>query len=120
MVNRVILLGRLGIAPKLELLGEKEVPHCKLRLAVERRLPEATVTDWLTVHVWQDLARACAEHVVKGQRLYVEAHLQAGSWTSPDGQHRARLQIMAERVVFLDRPAAAEATEPPPEAEDES
>jgi single-strand DNA-binding protein len=120
MVNRVILLGRLGITPKLELLGEKEVPHCKLRLAVERRLPEATVTDWLTVHVWQDLARACAEHVVKGQRLYVEGHLQAGSWTSKDGEHRARLQIMAERVVFLDRPAAAEATEPPPEAEDES
>ena len=120
MVNRVILLGRLGVTPKLELRGDKEVPHCQLRLAVERRLPEATVTDWLTVHVWQDLARACAEYVVKGQRLYVEAHLQASSWAGPDGQRRSRLEIAAERVVFLDRPAATEAVEPPPEAADES
>ncbi len=117
-VNRVELLGRLGLEPQLEHLGEKKTPHSRLRLAVERWQGESEVTDWFTVHAWQTLAQACAKSLVAGQRVYVEGHLQVASWQNADGQHRTRLDLVADTIIFLDRPAQGPLAVPPEEEQD--
>lgn len=102
MVNRVTLLGRLGHDLAVEYRGENKTPHLQLRLAVERRVGDERTTDWLPVQVWGALAENCARYLAKGQRVYVEGRLQNTAWESEAGERRARLEVVAGRVVFLD------------------
>jgi len=106
MVNRVTLLGRLGHDPELEQAGEQRIPHLQLRLAVEHRAGNELVTDWIPVQVWRDQAENCARYLRKGQRVYVEGRLQNASWET-EGGRRSRLEVVASRVIFLERPAGA-------------
>lgn len=111
MVNRITLLGRLGHDPELERLGENQTPHLQLRLAVDRRAGNEPAVDWLPVQVWGELAENCARYLSKGQRVYVEGRLQNSAWETDAGERRARLEVVAIRVVFLERPPQAEVTE---------
>jgi single-strand DNA-binding protein len=44
--------------------------------------------------------------LTKGQRAYVEGRLRTRSWEGQDGQRHSRIEIIANRVLFLDkRPA---------------
>ena len=35
--------------------------------------------------------------------MYVEGRLRTRSWETPDGQRRYRTEVIANRVLFLDR-----------------
>jgi single-strand DNA-binding protein len=35
--------------------------------------------------------------------VYVEGRLRTRSWDTPDGQRRFRTEVIADRVLFLDR-----------------
>jgi single-strand DNA-binding protein len=37
----------------------------------------------------------------------VEGRLRTRSWDNPDGQKRYRTEVVADRVLFLDRPGGA-------------
>lgn len=114
-INRVEVLGRLGTTPELEHLGKTEISHCLLRIAVERWAEDAqdasAKTIWLSVHCWRDQAEACAQYLKAGQRIYMEGHLSVTTWEQ-EGQPRSRLEVVADRVIFLDKPASPA---PPPE-----
>ena len=53
--------------------------------------------------------------MTKGRLVYAEGRLHTRTWEAQDGQKRSRAEIVANRVVFLDRREAAplsdEATE---------
>ena len=62
----------------------------------------------------------------KGRRVYVEGRLRTRSWDTPEGQRRYKTEVVAERVLFLDRAGAApfgeegqETHEPPMDMEPE-
>jgi single-strand DNA-binding protein len=46
-------------------------------------------------------------HLGKGQRVYVEGRLSTRSWDGPDGQKRFMTEVIANQVLFLDRPQAS-------------
>jgi len=112
-LNRVFIIGRLGHDPELEFVGENRSPHLQLRLATERWRGEeqGAVTEWIPVQVWGKLAETCARHLSKGQRVHIEGRLQNSTWEAEGGGKHSRLEVIATRVVFLDRPGTAAAGE---------
>jgi single-strand DNA-binding protein len=60
-------------------------------------------TEWFAVVAWQKLAEQCSQYLQKGRRVYVEGRLRTHSWDTPDGQRRFRTEVIADRVLFLDR-----------------
>ena len=64
-------------------------------------------TEWFTVVAWNRLAENCNQFLTKGQRVYAEGRLRTRSWEGQDGQRRSRSEVIANRVLFLDRQAVA-------------
>ncbi len=56
---------------------------------------------------WRRLAETCNQFLAKGRRAYVEGRLRTRTWEGQDGQRRFTNEIVANRVIFLDRPGAA-------------
>jgi single-strand DNA-binding protein len=77
-------------------------------------------TEWFSVVTWGRLAEQCNLYLQKGRRVYVEGRLRSRSWEGADGQRRFRNEILAERVLFLDRPGAAPLLEGSEETAQES
>ena len=64
-------------------------------------------TEWFPVVAWRNLAEQCSQYLQKGRRVYVEGRLRTRSWETPDGQRRFRTEVIANRVLFLDRAPGA-------------
>jgi single-strand DNA-binding protein len=64
-------------------------------------------TEWFSVVAWRKLAEQCSQFLQKGRRVYVEGRLRTRSWDTPEGQKRYRTEVVADRVLFLDRPGGA-------------
>jgi len=65
-------------------------------------------TEWFTVNAWNKLAEDVNQYLAKGHRAFVEGRFQSHSFQGNDGQMRLRNEIVANRVIFLNRPSSAE------------
>ena len=52
------------------------------------------------VTTWARLAEVCGEYLKKGRGVRVVGRLKQGRWTSPEGQGRSKVSIVAEHVEF--------------------
>ena len=101
-VNKVELLGRVGIDPQMKYTKDG-VAVTRLRLATDRyRKNGEDEADWHTVVVWGNLGEAVNRYVEKRQRIYVAGRLVQNSWEGDDGQRRHSTEVHASEVVFLD------------------
>jgi single-strand DNA-binding protein len=107
-VNRVQLLGRLGMEPELR-FTPNGTATCKLRVATKR--PGAQdengkrgyETEWVNVEAWERLAEQCNSYLHKGSRVLITGSLRTDSWQDRDtGQNRSRMYVRADDVLFLD------------------
>ena len=110
-LNKVTVIGNLGTDPEMRFTPGGN-PVTSFRLATTRTYvtPEGErrqETEWFTVVTWSKLAETCNQFLSKGRRAYVEGRLRTHSWEGQDGQRRFRNEIVANRVIFLDRPGAA-------------
>jgi single-strand DNA-binding protein len=67
-------------------------------------------TEWFSVVAWGKLAEQCNQFLTKGRLVYIEGRLRMRTWEGQDGQKRARNEIIADRVKFLDRQATSTTT----------
>lgn len=110
-LNKVIIIGNLGSEPEMRFTPNGN-PVTSFRVATNRvyTTPEGErkeETEWFTVVAWARLAENCNQFLTKGQRVYAEGRLHTRIWESQDGQKHSRAEIIANRVIFLDRRAAA-------------
>lgn len=110
-LNKVMIIGNVGTEPEMRYTASGN-PVTSFRIATSRThtSPEGErkqETEWFTVVAWNQLAERCNQYLTKGRRAYVEGRLQTRSWEGPDGQRRYRTEIVANTVLFLDRPVAA-------------
>ena len=106
-LNKVMIIGNLGADPEMRFTPNGN-PVTTFRIAATsnrmspdgERKPE---TEWFTVVTWNKLAETCNQYLAKGRRAYVEGRLQTRSWDGPDGQKRYRTEVIASRVLFLDK-----------------
>lgn len=125
-LNKVMLIGNVGTDPEMRFTPNGN-PVTSFRIATTRTYtsPEGErkqETDWFTVVTWNKLAETCNQFLAKGRRAYVEGRLQTRTWEGQDGQRRQRMEVVASRVIFLDRqqpgPSAVEETVPEDTDED--
>ncbi|GBD12080.1 Single-stranded DNA-binding protein [bacterium HR24] len=122
MLNKIIVIGRLGTDPEMRFSAAGN-SMTTFRLAVttrERRADGemADHTEWFTVIVFGAQADLCHLWLQKGRLVFVEGRLRSRSFQGKDGVTRHVNEIIASRVVFLDRTAGAQ--EGPPAGEGEA
>ena len=106
-LNRMMVIGNLGTDPEMRYTPNGN-PVTSFRIATTRIYTSADGerqqdTEWFTVVAWNQLAELCNQYLSKGRRAYVDGRLHSNSWEGPDGQTRFRNEIIADRVLFLDR-----------------
>jgi single-strand DNA-binding protein len=107
MINKVILLGNVGMDPEVRSL-ETGVKVARIRLATSERIfnrqtNETTEhTEWHTVTLWRGLAEVVDKYVHKGSQLYIEGRLRSREWEQ-DGQKRYATEIVADDMKLLGR-----------------
>jgi len=114
-VNRMTVIGNLGSEPEMRFTPSGR-PVTSFRIATNWRYtaPDGErkeETEWFSVVAWGKLAEQCNQFLTKGRLVYVEGRLRLHTWEGQDGQKRARNEIIADRVKFLDRQGAAPASE---------
>ena len=115
MVNKVMLVGRLGRDPELK-YAASGMPIANLRIAtdesyVDRDGNKVERTEWHTVVVFQRAAENCANYLAKGSLVFVEGSLQTRKWQDQQGQDRYSTEVKAQRVQFLDRKGARDGSQ---------
>ena len=108
-LNKIMVIGNVGTEPDMR-YTPSGAPVTSFRLATNRVYNTAEgerreETEWFTIVAWSRLAEQCSQFLSKGRRAYVEGRFRSRTWTGQDGQPRVANEIIAERVLFLDRPS---------------
>ena len=103
--NKAILMGNLTRDPERRSIPSG-APVCNFDLALNRVYTTQTgerkeEVCYMTVVVWGKQGEHCAQYLKKGRGAHVEGPLQQRTWTTPDGQKRSKIEVVAERVQFL-------------------
>ena len=119
-LNKIMVIGNLGTDPEMRFTPSGN-QVTSFRLAATRNYTTAEgerrqETEWFTVTTWGKQAETCNQFLAKGRRAYVEGRLRTSSWEGQDGQKRFKTEIIADRVIFLDRPGVAPLPEDTEEA----
>ncbi len=108
MVNKVILVGNVGIDPEVR-TTESGVKVARVRLATTERLFDRQAnetkehTEWHTITLWRGLADVVDRYVRKGTQLYIEGRLRTREWTDKDGNKRYTTEVLADTMNLLGR-----------------
>ena len=104
-MNTVALIGNLASEVELKDVGDdKKVAN--FLLAVDRPGQDAGA-DFIRVSTWNRQAETCAEFLAKGARVAIDGRLRSRSWEE-DGKRRNAVEVVANRVQFLDSRREAE------------
>ena len=107
MLNKVILIGRLGADPEVRFMPSGG-QVTTVRLATSRRWRDKQTnerkeeTEWHRVVFFARLAEVAGEYLKKGSQVYVEGRIRTQKWQGQDGQDRYTTEIVAEEMHMLD------------------
>ncbi len=108
MVNKVILIGNVGMDPEVRSL-EGGVKTARIRLATTERIFNRQTqegrdhTEWHTVILWRGLADVADKYVRKGSQIYIEGRLRTREWEDQTGAKRISTEIVADEMKLLGR-----------------
>lgn len=108
MVNKVILVGNVGIDPEVR-TTESGVKVARVRMATTERIYDRQnnetkeLTEWHTITLWRGLADVVDRYVRKGSQLYIEGRLRTREWVDKDNIKRYTTEIMADEMKLLGR-----------------
>jgi single-strand DNA-binding protein len=102
-LNSVLIEGNLIRDPELK-YTQKGSAVCAFVLASNRYFKQDEETQkevsFFEVTTWSRLAEVCGEYLKKGRGVRVVGRLKQDRWTSPEGQARSKISIVAEHVEF--------------------
>ena len=115
-MNRVMLVGNIGKDPELRELSDGAVVT-KVSLAtteIYRAKLGNSISDtqWHTVVFWRSLAQLAAKYLRKGSLVLVEGKIQNRKYEDAQGALKFTTEILANRLLMLDRPAAGKDQKP--------
>jgi len=110
-LNKVMIIGNLGSEPEMRFTPNGN-PVTSFRVATNRVYNTAEggrkeETEWFTVVTWNKLAEQCNQFLAKGRLVYAEGRIHTRNWEGQDGQPHSRMEVIANRVIFLDRRGAS-------------
>lgn len=105
MVNKVILVGRLGKDPEVRTLqNDSTVANFSIATTETYRDRQTNEkreqTEWHNIVVWRGLAKIAEKYVKKGMMVYIEGKLRTRSWEK-DGITRYTTEVVADVMTML-------------------
>jgi single-strand DNA-binding protein len=108
MINKAILIGRLGKDPEIRSTpGGQSV--ARFTIATDERFTDRNGekqerTEWHNIVAWGKLAEICGQYLRKGKLVYIDGSIRTDSWDDKEtGQKRYRTEIVAQNMKMLDR-----------------
>ncbi|MFC2002165.1 single-stranded DNA-binding protein [Chloroflexota bacterium] len=110
-LNKITIIGNIGSEPEMRFTPSGR-PVTSFTVATNWvfSTPEGErkqETEWFNVVAWNRLAEQCNQFLGKGRLVYAEGRIHTRSWEGQDGQQHSRMEVIANRVIFLDRRALA-------------
>lgn len=104
-LNKVILIGNLGMDPELRFTQGKQA-LLRMRIATTENYKSKTgewqeKTEWHTVIMWGSRAESINKFLSKGRTIGIEGRLQTRSWEDKDGNKRYSTEVVAQNVFFM-------------------
>ncbi|MBN2251637.1 MAG: single-stranded DNA-binding protein [Candidatus Altiarchaeota archaeon] len=105
MLNRVMLIGRLGNDPEVR-HTQDGVPVATFNLATDEQWKDkkggkVQKTEWHRIVAWRKLGEICGEYLAKGKSVFIEGKIQSRSWEDDDGNKRQVTEIIAQGMRIL-------------------
>jgi single-strand DNA-binding protein len=105
MVNKVILVGRLGQNPEVRSTPNGQTV-ANFSIATSRMWTDKTgqkqeKTTWHRIVVWGKTAENCGKYLTKGRPVYIEGEIDNRSYNDKDGQTKYISEVVANSVQFL-------------------
>jgi single-strand DNA-binding protein len=108
MINKVILVGRLGKDPEIRSTPQGNTV-AKFTVATDEKFTDRAGekqerTEWHNIVAWGKLGEICGQYLKKGKLVYIEGSIRTDSWDDKEsGQKKYRTEIVANTMKMLDR-----------------
>jgi single-strand DNA-binding protein len=104
MINKVILLGRLGKDPVVRRLDNGRVV-ANVTLATNDHYTKdgqrLESTEWHNLEMWDKQAETAEKYLKKGSLLYVEGKIRTDRYTDAEGQERQTRKIRVNNFQMM-------------------
>lgn len=105
MVNKAIIIGRLGRDPEVRYTSSG-TPVASFSVATDERWTgqdgsKQSKTEWHNIVAWSRLAEICEQYLKKGKLVYIEGRIQTREWDDKDGNKRRTTEIIANNMQML-------------------
>lgn len=106
MVNKVILIGRLGRDPEVRSTPSGQTVTnftvATNRIYNDRDGNRQEQTEWHNIVCWGRQAEIAGQYLTKGRQIYIEGRLQTRSWEDrQSGEKRYRTEVICENFQML-------------------
>ena len=108
MINKVIIVGRLGKDPEIRSTPQG-TSVAKFTVATDEKFTDRSGerqerTEWHNIVAWGKLGEICGQYLRKGKLVYIEGSIRTDSWDDKEsGQKKYRTEIVARDMKMLDR-----------------
>ena len=105
MLNKVILIGRLGRDPEVRYMPNGEAV-CNFSVATSESCKDKNgqrqeATEWHNVTMYRKLAEIAGKYLTKGSQVYLEGKIQSRKYQGKDGIERIAYEIIANEMKML-------------------
>lgn len=118
MLNKVILIGRLGREPELRYMANGEAV-CNFSVVTSESWKDKNgqrqeSTEWHNVTMYRKLAEIAGQYLKKGSQVYLEGKIKSRKYQGKDGIERTAYEIIANEMKMLGGNAQTPAQKPQP------
>lgn len=118
MLNKVILIGRLGRDPETRFMANGEAV-CNFSVATSEKYTDKNgqrqeATEWHNVTMYRKLAEIAGQYLKQGSQVYIEGKIKSRKYTDKIGVERTAYDIIANELKMLGGNAQTPAQKPQP------
>lgn len=105
MLNKVILIGRLGKDPEVRYMPNSEAV-CNFSVATSESWKDSNGqkqerTEWHSITMYRRLAEIAGQYLKKGSQVYLEGKIQSRKYTDKNGIERTAYDIIVNEMKML-------------------
>lgn len=105
MLNKVILIGRLGRDPETRFMPNGDAV-CNFSVATSEKYTDKNgqrqeVSEWHSVTMYRKLAEIAGQYLKQGSQVYIEGKIKSRKYTDKNGVERTAYDIIANELKML-------------------
>ena len=105
MLNKAILIGRLGRDPEVRYMPNGEAV-CNFSIATDETWKDQhgqkqERTEWHNITLYRRMAEVAGQYLKKGSIVYIEGRIQSRKYTDKNGVERTAYEIVCHEMKML-------------------